>query len=95
MVFVAGQVADDLDADIAEQSRQVLAKIDSLLGSSGTGKHSILTASVWLRDIADFDRFNAVWDGWVPDGEAPARACVESKMADPRIRVEIALIAAV
>jgi len=38
---------------------------------------------------------NAVWDRWVPAGEAPARACVESKLAREDILVEIRVIAAV
>jgi enamine deaminase RidA (YjgF/YER057c/UK114 family) len=94
VVYLAGQVPDDLSAGVEGQAAQVLAKIDALLAQAGTGKSSILTATVWLPNIADFAAFNTVWDAWVPEGAAPARACIESRLAHPSIRVEIAVIAA-
>jgi enamine deaminase RidA (YjgF/YER057c/UK114 family) len=51
-----------------------------------------LSATVRLPDIADFAAFNIVWDAWVPAGASPARACVEARLANPSIRVEIAAI---
>lgn len=93
MVAVAGQVADDRTADTAGQTRDILAKIDALLAAAGTSKVDIVTAYIWLSDIATFDEMNAVWDGWVAPGSAPARACVEAKLADPSLRVEIQVYA--
>lgn len=93
-VFVAGQVADDTRADILGQTAQVLAKIDTLLAKAGSARARILSASVWLPDIANFASFNTVWDEWIPAGEAPARACVEGRLADPMLSVEVAVIAA-
>lgn len=94
-VFVAGQVADDTSADVQGQTEQVLAKIDALLAKAGSTRSRILSASVWLPNIDNFARFNTVWDAWVPQGEAPARACVESRLANPLLSVEVAVIAAV
>jgi enamine deaminase RidA (YjgF/YER057c/UK114 family) len=93
-VYLAGQVPDDVSADIKGQTRQVLDKIDALLAEAGTSKHNICSATVWLPDIADRDAMNTVWDVWTGDA-GPARACVESKLAAPRIKVEIAVIAAI
>jgi enamine deaminase RidA (YjgF/YER057c/UK114 family) len=93
-VYLAGQVPDDYSGDIKAQTKQVLDKIDALLKEAGTDKHNILSATVWLPDISDRDAMNTVWDAWVPD-VGPARACVESKLADPAIKVEIACIAAI
>lgn len=93
-VFVAGQVADDTSADVQGQTEQVLAKIDALLAKTGSSRSRILSASVWLPDIANFSSFNTVWDAWIPHGEAPARACVESRLANPLLSVEVAVIAA-
>jgi len=90
-LFVAGQVAEG--ADTAEQTAAVLARIDALLAEAGLDRDAIVSASVWLADIADFDAMNAVWDAWVVPGAAPARACVQSELAYPRFRVEIAVIA--
>ena len=65
-----------------------------LLAEAGSDKTKILTATIYLADIATFAEMNAVWDGWVPAGHAPARATVEAKLAAPRLYVEIACIAA-
>lgn len=91
LVFLSGQVGEG--ADTSEQTRNILERIDSLLGRAGTNRASILSANVWLADMADFDAMNAVWDAWVPQGAAPARACVQAALASPRFRVEIAVIA--
>jgi enamine deaminase RidA (YjgF/YER057c/UK114 family) len=95
LVYLAGQVPDDLSVGLEAQAAQVLAKIDALLEQAGTDKSNILTATVWLPNIADFAAFNTVWDAWVPAGATPARACVEARLANPSIRVEIAAIAAI
>ncbi len=93
-VYLAGQVADDPSADVAGQTQQILAKIDSLLAEAGTDKTRILSANIWLADISTFGEMNKVWDAWVPQGHAPARATVESKLAAPQYRVEIGVVAA-
>jgi enamine deaminase RidA (YjgF/YER057c/UK114 family) len=95
LVYLAGQVPDDLSVGVEAQAAEVLAKIDALLGEAGTDRSSILSATVWLPNIADFAAFNTVWDEWVPAGASPARACVEARLANPSIRVEIAAIAAI
>lgn len=95
LVFIGGQTADDETTDIREQTAQVLSKIDKYLGMVGIGRMQILSAQVWLADIAaDYDAMNEVWDGWVPEGHAPARATVQASLALPTLRVEIAVIAA-
>lgn len=93
--FLAGQVADDPSQDVKGQTTQILAKIDRLLEQIGSDKTKILSASIWLADYTTFNDMNQIWDGWVPEGAAPARACVESKLAFPQYTVEIAVIAAV
>ncbi|PRD93720.1 RidA family protein [Burkholderia ambifaria] len=94
LAFVSGQVADDTSLDVAGQTRQILDKIDQLLERAGLDKRRIVSASIWLADYRSFAEMNGVWDAWVPQGEAPARACVESKLAFPQYTVEIAAIAA-
>lgn len=94
--FLAGQVAVDAPgASIADQTRNVLERIDDLLTKAGTGSDRILSATIWLADISTFDEMNAVWDAWVPAGSAPARATVEARLAAPKYGVEIGIIAAV
>ena len=67
---------------------------DELLEKAGTDKSKLLSATIWLSDIGDFDEMNSVWDAWVSPGNAPARACVESALAAPQFNVEIGVIAA-
>jgi enamine deaminase RidA (YjgF/YER057c/UK114 family) len=93
-IYLAGQVADDPEADVADQTRQILAKIDSLLAEAGADKSKLISANVWLADMATFDEMNAVWDQWVTPGHTPARACVESRLARPHFKVEIMVVAA-
>lgn len=94
-VFLAGQVADKPTPDVTDQTRQILAAIDTLLAEAGTDKTKLLTANIWLADIADFAAMNAAWDKWVSPGNTPARATVESKLAGPEYRVEIQVTAAI
>lgn len=88
-VFLAGMTADDLSQDVSGQTRQVLAKIDAALEALGTDKTRLLNAQIWLKDIRDRDAMNKLWIEWLPEGGAPARACVQANMADPRHLVEI------
>ena len=93
-VYLAGQVADDPSADVAGQTRQILAKIDALLAEAGSDKTRILSANIWLADISTFGEMNQVWDAWVPQGTAPARACIEARLQSPAKMVEIRVTAA-
>lgn len=88
-VYCQGVTAKDLAGDVTAQTREVLAEIDAILEQHGTDKTRLLQAQIWLKDIRDRDAMNAVWTEWLPQGGAPARACVEANMADPRILVEI------
>lgn len=94
-VYLAGQVANAAKgASVAEQTKEILGIIDSLLAEAGTDKTKILSANIWLTDMGTFAEMNAVWDTWVVNGCTPARATVESKLAAPEYKVEIAVIAA-
>ena len=94
-VYTAGQVALGApSASITDQTKNILERIDNYLAEAGTDKTKLLSATIWLSDINDFNEMNAVWDAWVSDGSQPARACVESKLAAPQFDVEIGVIAA-
>ena len=93
--YLAGQVADDFDADITTQTNQVLAKVDTLLAEAGSDKDHILSATVIIKDMAQFGDANAVWDAWVANSKKPARAAIEAGMATPKILVEVCIIAAI
>jgi enamine deaminase RidA (YjgF/YER057c/UK114 family) len=88
-VLISGQVAVNRELDIRGQTRDVLGTVDRLLAEAGTDKTRLVSAWIWLPDIEDFDAMNEVWDAWVSKDAPPARACVESRLADPRLKVEI------
>lgn len=95
VVYLAGHVAEDPDANIADQTRSTLARIDAALAEAGSDREHLLTATIWLRDIDNhFAAMNEVWNDWVPTGHAPARACVEAHMARSGLLVEISITAA-
>jgi len=93
-VYLAGQVASDPSAGVKGQTEQVLKKIDGLLTSVGSSKSRLLSATVWLANMGTYDEMNAAWDAWVDTNNAPARATLESRLAQPKFLVEIAGIAA-
>lgn len=94
LVFLCGQTAGGTDiADIGGQTREVLSRIDSLLAEAGSSRVHILTATVYLRTIGDFDAMNAEWESWIPEGAAPARTTVEAKLASADLLVEITVTA--
>jgi enamine deaminase RidA (YjgF/YER057c/UK114 family) len=93
VVHLCGQVGGAGDS-VTDQTRECLRRIETLLAEAGSNPERILQAIVWLADMADFDEMNAVWDAWVPDGHAPARACGEAKLARPDLMVEIIVTAA-
>ncbi|MDN6876764.1 RidA family protein [Pseudomonas citronellolis] len=94
-VYLAGQVGDDMAAGVEQQTREVLASIERLLEEAGTDKTRILSVTIYLKDIdAHFAGMNAVWDQWLPQGTAPARATLEARLCEPEILVEMSVVAA-
>jgi enamine deaminase RidA (YjgF/YER057c/UK114 family) len=93
-VYLQGLTADDPSQDVKAQTAQILAKVDMLLAEAGTDKSKLLSANIWLTDIATWSQMNEVWDAWVSPGHAPARATVEAKLALPGLKVEIMVQAA-
>ncbi len=88
------EVPQTLTADITGQTREMLASVEKLLAQAGSDKSRLLQATIYLRDMADYAAMNAVWDEWVPEGAAPVRACVEARLANPEMCVEIVIVAA-
>jgi len=94
-VYLAGIVAENPKGkSTAEQTTSILSQIDGLLAAAGTDKSKLLSANIWITDMARFAEMNAVWDAWVSPGNTPARATVEAKLASPDYVVEIMVVAA-
>ncbi len=95
VVYLAGQVPDDDSLDIVGQAKQVFANIDKALALAGTDKSKLLTAQVFLKDLADFDNFNTEWNVWVEHITPPTRATVQAHLVNPKWLIEVVVTAAV
>jgi enamine deaminase RidA (YjgF/YER057c/UK114 family) len=93
-VYLAGLTGGDTSQDIKGQTKQILDKIDSYLAQAGTSKANLLSANLWIKDMALFADMNSVWNAWVDPENPPARACVKAEMARPEVLVEIMVTAA-
>lgn len=92
-IYLAGQVGTPGDS-VADQTKSCLEKVDALLARAGSDKTRIVQTTIWMADMAQFNEMNAVWDAWVPEGRAPARATGEAKLATPQHLVEVIVVAA-
>jgi enamine deaminase RidA (YjgF/YER057c/UK114 family) len=95
VAYFSGLTADDLTQDTRGQTAQILAKADGFLAKIGSTKSLVLSATIWLLDIADFDNMNLAWVDWIDKDEPPARATVQAIMGLPDIRVEIMFTVAI
>ncbi len=93
-IYLCGQVCKDAEQGIKEQTQTMLEKVDELLQQAGSDREHILSATIYIKDMQYFADMNEVWDAWVPQGHAPARACVTANMAREALLVEISVIAA-
>jgi enamine deaminase RidA (YjgF/YER057c/UK114 family) len=93
-VYLAGQVAGDSSAGTKGQTEQILKQIDGLLASVGSSKSNLLSATVYLANMATYNEMNEAWDAWVDPANTPARATVEARLASPKYVVEISVVAA-
>ena len=93
-VFTAGIVAEDPRLDAKGQTQQILGEIDRLLKLGGADKTKVVSATIWVSDIRNRDAMNEAWTAWTGGQNLPGRACIEAKLADPRMLVEIAVVAA-
>ena len=94
VVYLAGQVANDMGADVTTQTQQVLAKIDALLDAAGSDKSRLLWAQLLVTDMRNFAAMNEVWDAWIDPTNPPVRAGLCSDLAAPGYLVEIMVTAA-
>jgi enamine deaminase RidA (YjgF/YER057c/UK114 family) len=94
VIYLCGQVCADATQDITHQTQTMLDKVDSLLIQAGSDRKHMLSATIYLKTMDDFAKMNEVWDNWVPEGFAPARACVTADMAREALLVEISVVAA-
>ena len=100
MVFVSGQIALDAKTgaivggdDVAQQTQQVLANLQSILDAAGATFNDVVKTTVFLADMNDFAIVNDVYGKAFGEESPPARACMEVARLPKDVRVEIECIA--
>ena len=100
MVFCSGQIALDPataemvgGGDVEAETHQVLANLKAVLSAAGCTPQQVVRTTVFLVDLADFSRVNAIYADTFGSGVAPARACVQVAALPKGAKVEIDCIA--
>ena len=100
LVFCSGQIALDPtsgvmvgEGDVEAETRQVLDNLEAVLAQAGVTPQQVVRTTVFLVDLADFARVNAIYAERFGTGVAPARACVQVAALPKGARVEIDCIA--
>ena len=93
LVFTVAVAPDPVSASMYEQSTKALERIDESLALCGTDKSKILSAIVYITDMARKAEMNRAWDEWVDTANPPMRACIGADLEPPHI-VEIVVTAA-
>jgi aminoacrylate peracid reductase len=78
--------------DAAAQTRHVLEVIKTTLEAAGATLADVAMNHIFLKDLADYAAFNAVYADYFP-GQKPARYCVRCDLVKPDCLVEIAAVA--
>jgi reactive intermediate/imine deaminase len=102
VLYCSGQIALDPatgamvgDGDVDAETRQVLANLQAVLAEAGASPSQVVRTTVYLADLGDFGRVNALYDAVFGAGVAPARACIQAAALPRGARVEIDCIALV
>lgn len=79
--------------DVEAETRQVLVNLQAVLAAAGAGPRQVVRTTVYLTDLGDFARVNALYGEVFGEGVSPARACVEVAALPKGARVEIDAVA--
>ena len=100
LLFCSGQIALDPatgemvgSGDVEAETRQVLANLQAVLAAAGCSPQQVVRTTVFLADLADFAKVNALYAEVFGAGVSPARACVQVAALPKGGRVEIDCIA--
>ena len=100
LLFCSGQIALDPatgvlvgDGDVEAETRQVLTNLQAVLSAGGCTAQQVVRTTVFLTDLADFARVNALYAQVFSAGVSPARACVQVAALPKGALVEIDCIA--
>ena len=93
-IYTMGHVAQNRSGDMAQQTKDVLSRLDATLAAMDTEKSKLLSVTIYIADMREFAAMNEAWDAWVDGPNAPARTTVKAALASPEILVEMTAVAA-
>lgn len=97
LLFLTGQTSSGQAQarSIEEQCHEAFNRIDALLEQAGSDKQHLLSVTIYLKDMNDFDRMNSAWQQWVDPDHLPARCTVQATLGLPELLVEFSVTAAI
>lgn len=99
-LYVSGQIALDpatgelLTRTIEEETHQVMKNLQAILKEAGLTFEDVLKCSVFVGDMNNYSRINAVYASYFDENTAPARELVEVANLPKFVNIEISLLAA-
>ena len=94
VLYFGGIVAEDRAAPMKGQTEQILDRIGGLLTDIGSDKTKVLSATIFLTDMALKDAMNEAWTAWFAPEHMPSRATVGVAELGPKVLIEVVIIAA-
>lgn len=94
VLYFGGMVSEDLSLDMTGQARDVFRQLDELLAQHRSDKTKILSALIYVSDLALKDAFNVEWRKYFDAAHLPARAAVQVGGLGDRVLLEIVFTAA-
>lgn len=95
IAFLGGLIADDLSQSMGDQTEQICAKLDKLLGEAGTDKTKLLSAMLYVTDMSQKSEMNAAWTKWIAAADLPTRATIGVADLGKDVLIEVVVTASI
>ena len=98
-LYVSGQIAlnpatgELISGSIEDETEQVMNNLKAVLEAAGLGFEHVVKATIFVKDMLQFSKVNAVYGGFFDPLTAPARETVEVSNLPKFVNVEISVIA--
>jgi enamine deaminase RidA (YjgF/YER057c/UK114 family) len=92
IIYLAGIVADDLSADMVGQTRDVLRQLEEFAAAHGLDRSHVLTATIYVTDLAERPAMNGVWQEFFDPAHLPARATIGVADLGPGVLLEMVAV---
>ncbi|MCA0133511.1 RidA family protein [Winogradskyella alexanderae] len=100
-LYTSGQIAIDpktnelIKGSIEDETTQVMENLKAVLAEAGMTFENVVKTSIFISDMNNFSKINAVYSTYFDESYAPARETVEVSSLPKFVNVEISMIAIV